>query len=118
MVTGTSRLQRVLNYMDYLRHAIPGYEPSFTLFEGGHRPELWLASHHFSSHALNKTGYDVCLWDDTDCVSFLVLLVGCGCVCLVCGCIGGGTIYYCVVKRRQRAKSKDAQTLLLAQKEG
>jgi len=36
MTQGANRLQRGLNFMDYLRDELPGYEPRFALYDTGH----------------------------------------------------------------------------------
>lgn len=72
MLEGVNRLQRGLNYMAYLRWTIPGYQPVYSTFHGGHRPELFFAGQYFNEFAFNTDGWDFCLWDSVRCFSLLV----------------------------------------------
>eukprot|EP00928_Gymnodinium_smaydae_P049326 TRINITY_DN3309_c0_g2_i1.p1 TRINITY_DN3309_c0_g2~~TRINITY_DN3309_c0_g2_i1.p1 ORF type:complete len:613 (-),score=103.23 TRINITY_DN3309_c0_g2_i1:213-2012(-) len=46
MAMGTCRLQRGLNFLSYLRHLYPGYEPKWGIYEAGHRHyEAWGGAH-------------------------------------------------------------------------
>jgi len=96
MDEGTSRLQRGLNYMDHLRDALPGYEPQYEIFEGGHRPELFFAGERFNKVVFDKTGWEECLWDSLTCWSLIMQSI-CGAVAFVCG--GTGTGIFCCWKR-------------------
>jgi len=71
MDQGTSRLQRGLNYMAHLRDAFPGYQPKYSTFEGGHRPELFFAGNYFNKVVFEKEGWEECLWDSFTCFSLL-----------------------------------------------
>merc|ERR1712242_416418 len=51
MNQGSNRLQRVLNYMGHLRNSIPGYEPTYGLFNAGHAPVVAYSSDYFARWA-------------------------------------------------------------------
>nr|ABI14289.1 hypothetical protein [Pfiesteria piscicida] len=72
MLEGNNRLQRGINYMWHLKWVLPGYEPTFSTFHGGHRPELFFAGEYFNKFAFNTDGWNECLWDSLSCFSLLV----------------------------------------------
>jgi len=102
MVQGTSRLQRGLNYMWHLKDTFPGYEPKFSTFVGGHRPELFFAGDYFNQAAFGKSGWEECLWDSLSCFSFLVQCIVGGCAFLLGGAIVGT---YCCIHRKHREEA-------------
>jgi len=106
MDQGTSRLQRGLNYMAHLRDTFPGYEPQYSTFSGGHRPELFFSGQYFNKAAFDKSGWDECLWDSFSCFSFIWQCI-CGGFAFIFG--GAGTGAYCHMKRKDDAvKSHEA----------
>mmetsp|Transcript_42006 Transcript_42006/g.132725 ORF Transcript_42006/g.132725 Transcript_42006/m.132725 type:complete len:276 (-) Transcript_42006:124-951(-) len=94
MLEGNTRLQRGLNYMWYLKWALPGYTPTYSVFKGGHRPELFFAGEYFNKKAFDAGGWDECLWDSLECFSLLVKLLIGGALFLGIGSSAG--VYLCM----------------------
>jgi len=100
MLEGNTRLQRGLNYMWYLKWALPGYTPTYSVFKGGHRPELFFAGEYFNLKAFNAGGWDECLWDSLECLSLLVKALSGG--VLLFSLSSGACVFLCMKAHRDK----------------
>jgi len=100
MLEGNTRLQRGLNYMWYLKWALPGYTPEYSVFHGGHRPELFFAGEYFNLKAFNAGGWDECLWDSLECLSLLVKALSGG--VLLLSLSSGACVFLCMKAHRDK----------------